>query len=331
MLIEPGTIFAGRWVVDQPLANGSSSEVFRGHDRHTGEAAAIKVLLPEVAEDVQALQRFRREARVTQRLAHPNIVAVRDFGVDHGHPWLAMELLEGETLEARLQRGRLPTSVVLDVIDQIAAAVDHAHGLGVVHRDLKPDNCFLVEGSDPSRVRVKVLDFGFAKLLDALESDGLKTASNAVLGTPLYMAPEQVRSSAAVDSRADLWSLGVIAYELLVGNAPFSGRSAADLFVEILSQPIAAPSTCDPSLPRALDRWMARALHRDPARRFASATEFALALRAAMDPRFAHEVALTTAPHAAVKKRSALRVRGLVLAIALVVATALALAIALAR
>jgi len=329
-LIEPGTVFAERWVIDGPLASGSTSEVFRGHDRGTGEPAAIKVLRPDFADDEQSLQRFRREARVAQKLAHPHIVVVRDFGVDQGHPWLAMERLEGETLEVRLQRETLPRPLVLDIIDQIAAAVDHAHSLGVVHRDLKPDNCFLVADSDP--LHVKVLDFGFAKLLDTIEGDGLKTASNAVLGTPLYMAPEQVRSSATVDPRADLWSLGIVAYELLVGDAPFSGRSAADLFVEILSRPIDRPSLRNATLPRLLDRWTARALDRDPAGRFASATELARALRVSMDPRFAHDVAAVTAPHAAVKHAVPPRVvPWLALAVGVAVATALALAIVWGR
>ena len=329
-MIEPGTVFAERWVIDGPLASGSTSEGFRGHDQHTHEPAAIKVLRPDFADDAQSLQRFRREARVAQKIAHPHIVAVRDFGVDQGHPWLAMELLEGETLEVRLQRETLPRPLVLDVIDQIAAAVDHAHSLGVVHRDLKPDNCFLVAGA--AALHVKVLDFGFAKLLDAIEGDGLKTASNAVLGTPLYMAPEQGRSSSTVDPRADLWSLGIVAYELLVGDAPFTGRSAADLFVEILSRPIDRPSLRNPALPRPLDRWATRALDRDPAGRFATATELARALRVAMDPAFAHEVAAVTAPHAAVKAPAAPRgVPWLALAVGVAVATALALAIVWGR
>ncbi len=329
-MIEPGTVFAERWVIDGPLASGTTSEVFRGHDRNTDEPAAIKVLRPDFADDEQSLQRFRREARVAQKLAHPHIVAVRDFGVDQGHPWLAMELLEGETLEVRLQREALPRALVLDVVDQIAAAVDHAHSLGVVHRDLKPDNCFLVAGTDP--LHVKVLDFGFAKLLDAIEGDGLKTASNAVLGTPLYMAPEQVRSSATVDPRADLWSLGIVAYELLVGDAPFAGRSAADLFVEILSRPIDRPSLRNAALPRPLDRWTARALDRDPAGRFANAAELARALRIAMDPRTAYEVAAVTAPHAVVKRQAPPRkVPWWALAAGLVVAIALALAVVWGR
>ena len=297
-LIEVGTVFADRWEVVAPLARGSTSEVFRGVDRQGGESVALKVLLAKYARNEESLQRFRREARVAQKLAHPNIVAIRAFGVDGGRPWIAMELLEGETLEVRLQRGAMEAAVVLDMLEQIASAMDHAHAQGVVHRDLKPDNCFLLAGDG---ARVKVLDFGFAKVLDMLESDGLKTSSNAVLGTPLYMAPEQVRSSATVDVRADLWSLGVIAYELLVGDAPFEANSTADLFVEILSRPIPPPSTRVVTLPRALDRWMLRALDRAPEGRFRSGQEFMRTLRAAMDPKLARELGSVTAPHVAVK------------------------------
>ncbi len=324
MRLASGTVFDGRWVIDGPLARGSTSEVFRGHDRRSGEPAAIKVLLPELAADPTALQRFRREARVARELSHPHIVAVRDFGVDHGHPFIAMELLEGETLETRLERGALEAPLVCAVIAQVAAAVDHAHALGVVHRDLKPDNFFLLAGEGPPRV--KVLDFGFAKVLGGLHRDGLKTASNALLGTPLYMAPEQVRSSATVDPRADLWSLGVVAYELLAGEAPFTGRSPADLFVEILTRPIDPPTARRAELPPTLDRWAAQALDRDPARRFGSATELGEALHAALEAPRTHGATAATAPPRERPQRGWAAV-----AIALAVATAVALAIAWAR
>ena len=207
-----GTVFAERWEVVAPLASGSTSEVYRGLDRHSGDAVALKVLRADLASNAEALQRFQREGRVALKLSHPHIVEVRDFGSHEGHAWIAMELLEGDTLEAHLGDARMPRESVLAIVEQVAAAVDCAHAAGVVHRDLKPDNVFVLAGD---AVRVKVLDFGFAKLLNLLEADGLKTAANALLGTPLYMAPEQVRSSSTVDPRADLWSLGVIAYELL--------------------------------------------------------------------------------------------------------------------
>ncbi len=322
-------MFAERWEVVEPLASGSTSEVYRGVDRQTGEATAIKVMRPEYAARGEALQRFQREARVAQMLTHPHIVAVRDFGADGPQAWIAMELLEGETLEARLERGRPPVADVLDVIDQVARAVDHAHAGGVVHRDMKPDNVFLLAGA---AVRVKVLDFGFAKLLNTLESDGLKTASNALLGTPLYMAPEQIRSSATVDPRADLWSLGVVAYELVTGALPFDARATADLLVEILTKPVEPPTRRDARLPAAVDRWALRALARDATQRYPTATELARALRASMDPSLARLAGATTAPHAvaraltpAQRARRALRVAAAVAVCAAVLAIAIRL------
>ncbi len=319
-----GSIFADRWEVLDPLASGSTSEVYRGRDRQTGEPAAIKVMLPEYAVQGDALQRFQREARVAQRLAHPRIVAVKDFGVDQAHPWIAMELLVGETLEERLRREKMRTEAVLEVIDQVASAVDHAHAAGVVHRDMKPDNVFLLEG--PS-VQVKVLDFGFAKILNSLEGDGLHTASNALLGTPLYMSPEQIRSSATVDPRSDLWSLAVMAYELLTGSTPFVAPSTADLLVQILSKAIEAPTRRAPTLPAAVDRWARRALERDADKRYPTATEMARALRLSLDPAAARLVAASTAPHAAVtvsKKPEPKSRTGLAVAIAVAIAVLLA-------
>jgi eukaryotic-like serine/threonine-protein kinase len=323
-----GSIFANRWEVLDALASGSTSEVYRGRDRETGAAAAIKVMLPEYALQGESLQRFQREARVAQRLAHPRIVEVRDFGVDDGHPWIAMELLEGETLEARLERGRLSLEDAVAIVEQVASAVDHAHAAGVVHRDMKPDNVFLLDGEG---LRVKVLDFGFAKILNALEGDGLQTASNALLGTPLYMSPEQIRSSATVDPRSDLWSLAVMAYELLTGTAPFGARATADLLVEILSKSIDAPSTRVATLPKAVDRWARRALERDVDKRFPSATEMARALRASIDPAAARLIAASTAPHAIVAPPrpapATTSRKGLVVAIGVAIAALLALLI----
>jgi eukaryotic-like serine/threonine-protein kinase len=294
-----GTVFGDRWEVLAPLARGSTSVVYRGIDQHNKTPVAIKVLQSQYAANQESVARFEREARVAQEVSHPNIVSVLGHGVDFGFPWIAMELLEGETLETLLCRERLPMHHVVQVIEQIAAAVDHAHTCGVVHRDLKPDNCFVLVTQGP--VQIKVLDFGFAKILNALEGDGLRTASNALLGTPLYMAPEQIRSSATVDHRADLWSLGVVAYELLTASPPFETRVTADLLVEILTRSIPPPSQLDTALPIAVDRWASRALERDPDRRFRTATELARSLRSALDPAHARATAVTTSRHAAVQ------------------------------
>lgn len=279
--LSPGLLIDDRWELLSALATGSSGEVFASRERPTGREAAIKVMRADLMGDPVAVKRFEREAQATGSIQHPNVVRVIGHGHHRGRPYLAMELLHGETLEARLGRGPVPRERSLAVIAQIAAALDAAHAAGVIHRDLKPDNVFLLEGD---AVDVRVLDFGYAKLADHLVGDGSLTAANALLGTPLYMAPEQVQASREVDARADLWSLAVIAYELVVGRAPFPSTNMADLFVEILASPIPPPTSIDPSLPRGLDAWAARALARARDVRFPSATALARSLADAARP-----------------------------------------------
>lgn len=281
-MVTPGTTLDARWRLDEILAVGSMGEVFRGTDTVDGSRCAVKVLRAEFIDDGVQVQRFEREARTTLSLRHPNVVTVHASGVLGDRPWIAMELLEGESLERRLERGALSRDDTLAVVRQVAAALDDAHGRGVIHRDLKPDNVFVLAGEP---LRVKVLDFGFAKVTDRLLMDGLRTAADTLLGTPLYMAPEQIRSSRDVDHRADLWSLGVMAYELLLGEAPFRQRKIADLFVEILTAPIAPPCQVRPEMPAALDAWAAVALNRDPERRYQSGGSLAEGLANALQGR----------------------------------------------
>jgi serine/threonine protein kinase len=278
-VVTPGTTLDARWRLDEILAVGSMGEVFRGTDLLDGSGCAVKVLRAEFIDDGVQVQRFEREARTTLSLRHPNVVTVHASGVLGDRPWIAMELLEGESLERRLERGALSREDTLAVVRQVAAALDDAHGRGVIHRDLKPDNVFVLAGEP---LRVKVLDFGFAKVTDRLLMDGLRTAADTLLGTPLYMAPEQIRSSRDVDHRADLWSLGVMAYELLLGEAPFRQRKIADLFVEILTAPIAPPCQVRPEMPATLDAWAAVALNRDPDRRYQSGGSLAEGLANAL-------------------------------------------------
>ncbi len=282
-MFEPGTVVDDRWEIVGPLDTGSMSVVYRGRDRADGHPVAVKVMKPEFSRDPVLVQRCIREARVVQGIVHPHVVRVEGAGMAaDGRPFIVMELLEGETLELRIARGRIALPLVAEVVSQVADAVDAAHAAGIVHRDLKPDNCFLLD-SPGGAVRVKILDFGFAKLSDRLANpDGFRTESNALLGTPLYMSPEQVRASRDVDHRSDLWSLGIMAYELLVGAAPFDARPLPDLLLEILSRPIPPPSARAPGLPPALDSWVVRALDRTPERRFQSGRELADAFAAAL-------------------------------------------------
>jgi len=233
-----------------------------------GRRAAIKVLLPELSHSQEALGRFFNEARATAMIKHPGLVDIFDFGyLPDGSAYIVMEYLEGESLSARLQReGRLPLSHLCVITHGIASAVGAAHQRGIVHRDLKPDNIFLVpESEQPMGIRVKILDFGIAKLagLGSMEATS-KTRTGAVMGTPLYMSPEQCRGAGQVDHRADIYSLGCIMYEMAIGRPPFVGEGVGEIIAaQIYEQPRPLRSF-DPSLPPALEATVMRALQKQP-------------------------------------------------------------------
>jgi serine/threonine protein kinase len=231
---------------------------------------AIKLIDAALASSADAVQRFEREARAAAKLRSPHVVQVLDFGVDAGTPYIAMELLEGESLRARLDvRGRLSARETSVLMDQLARAVSRAHAEGFVHRDLKPDNVFLVEEDDG--FFVKVLDFGIAKALRPTPTvtGGARTLSGALLGTPHHMSPEQAEGR-SVDARSDLWSMGVIAFECLTGRLPFTGDSLPAILRSICYDPIVVPSDVA-VVPPGFDAWFACALARDPERRFQNA------------------------------------------------------------
>jgi len=239
---------------------------------------AVKLLSAELEQDPEALARFRREATAIAQLKSPHVVRIHDVGVAEGTPFFVMERLEGEDLAHRLDRvQRLPLGVVTAIIVQMCKALARVHELGVVHRDLKPGNVFLtdVEGD----LVIKLVDFGIAKQRDA---DALNaTSDGAILGTPLYMSPEQVLSTRDVTAASDLYSLGVVAYECLAGEPPFSGETLGALHVAIAHGQYAPISVVDPSLPKALDAWFSRALAPTPTQRFASAQEMSETFMAA--------------------------------------------------
>jgi serine/threonine protein kinase len=206
---------------------------------------------------------------------------------------MVMEHLVGEDLGVRLRRvGRLPADDVVRIVGELCEGLAHAHGKGLVHRDLKPRNVFLARVDD--REMVKILDFGIVKVnrLDATS----RTRTGDVLGTPQYMSPEQVAGSRDVDLRADLWALGVLAYRALLGRLPFEGETVADLVVSIITGPIPVPSELDPSAPPGFDAWFARACTREPSKRFGSARELAESLRAALGAGPLDERARTSSP-----------------------------------
>ncbi len=262
-------------------------EVWRGRHVQLGHSVAVKILKADAASDQGLLARFRREARIAAQLRSRHIVRVEDFGVTRdGRPYLIMEFLEGESLARRIERSpRGDWSFVAHAVRQIAAACDVAHAAGIVHRDLKPDNCFVVRDEDGSPL-VKVLDFGVAKVTDNVfvTRGGVVTGAHVLLGTPVYMSPEQTRGEPDIDGRSDLWSLGVIAFEMLTGRIPYEATSVVQVLYAVLAAQIPAPSAIEPGLPPTVDAWMTRALHPDRAQRFNSGRELAAALEASLVP-----------------------------------------------
>jgi serine/threonine-protein kinase len=271
------TVIAGKYRLLRELATGGMGAVWVAHHLGLDEDVAIKFMRAALPELADARARFAREARAAARLRGPHVVEVLDHGVDGDMPYLVMELLQGEHLGERLRReGRLSLRAASTIAEQVARALSRAHRAGIVHRDLKPANVFLacVDGEE----LVKILDFGIAKHLDAPPADA--THTDVLMGSPQYMSPEQARGARSVDHRADLWSLGAILFRAVTGVPAFDGRTAVDILLRVCAGPPPLPSRVAPGLPPALDGFFARALDRDPARRFASAAELVAAFAA---------------------------------------------------
>jgi serine/threonine-protein kinase len=220
-----------------------------------------------------ALSRFFTEARAADAIRHPNIVEIYDYGtLPSGAPYIAMEYLEGETLADRLGRGPISLGESLDIVIQAASALGAAHGKEVLHRDLKPDNLFLV-GEPGGRLRVKIVDFGIAKLQNDLSELSHRTRTGALIGTPLYMSPEQCLGIRDIGPPSDLYALGVIAYELLCGRPPFEAEAVGALINMHVNEPVLSPRKLNPKLPRSLEALLLKTLSKAPENRFGSMAE----------------------------------------------------------
>ncbi|AKT43282.1 uncharacterized protein CMC5_075140 [Chondromyces crocatus] len=262
-------------------------EVWRALDLLLGTEVAIKLLLPVAMDQFpRARERFRQEAQIAFRLGKmtPHVVMTHDAGDDpEAGSYLVMERVQGLTLrEEMLRRGPLPVEFVAELMDQVAEALKIAHGRGILHRDLKPSNLLLMDTED-GRLHVKVADFGLAKAAPGLTQldRPRSTCEGTVLGTLSYMSPEQAQAL-PVDHRTDLWALGIIAYEALLGQAPFRASSWGQVLRQLLMERPAPLSEQRPDLPAALDEWFYRALAKEPADRFNSAEEMAIAFRLAL-------------------------------------------------
>jgi serine/threonine protein kinase len=281
----PGADLTGRqlgaYLLRERIGAGGMGEVYRAQDSRLGRDVAIKVLPQHVTNNAHAKARFEREARTLAALNHPHICAVFDVGQEAGVDFLVMEYLEGETLASRLARGRLPPDQALQIAIDIAEALDKAHRRGIVHRDLKPGNVVLTKAG------AKLLDFGLAKPQPTLALDGMSvnttrgqpiTGSGTILGTLHYMAPEQAEGKEA-DPRSDIFSLGVLIYEMATGTRAFDGDSAASVIAAVLTQDPPPLSFHQPSIPLALDRLVRTCLAKDPDERWQSAGDLARELR----------------------------------------------------
>jgi serine/threonine protein kinase/O-acetyl-ADP-ribose deacetylase (regulator of RNase III) len=262
------------------LRSGGMGTVWIAEHLALGTRVAVKLMKPELQASAEYLERFRREAQVTARIPSPHVVHLLDFGnTAGGEPYLVMELLEGETLRERIQRlGPLSTRDAVHVVRQAANALAAAHALAVVHRDVKPDNLFLIDvGGEPF---VKVLDFGLVKPPPGAYAP--ITDPSAWMGTPAYIGPEQSYSAKDVDHRADVWALGVVAFEALTGRTPFPGETHWAQVRAMISGEFLQPSAIRADLPAGVDAWAARAFHKELEQRFGSAHELARALEEAV-------------------------------------------------
>jgi len=254
------------------LGRGAMSEVYSAQDLTTAGTVAVKMLPPELATQPESLLRFQREADALRQLNHPSIVRMISSGMSDGQHYLAMEWIDGETLLTRMnQTPPLTVRESLVIIAEIASALDASHAAGIVHRDVKPSN-ILLRRTDQA-VRAVLTDFGIVKLMN----DKTLSSRESFVGTPYYVAPEQITTSTTIDHRADIYGLGLVAYQLLVGRHPFKMSRAAVVFAH-LNQPPPDPRSINPDLPISTSEALLKALAKSPNNRFNSAGAFAAAL-----------------------------------------------------
>ncbi len=275
---KPGDVLLGKYQIEHTLGVGGMGVVYAAQHMLLGKRVAMKLLLPEVTRQKDSVARFLNEARAAARLENEHVAQVLDVGqLENGLPFMVLEFLDGSDLAQVLtSRGPLPVAEVADHLLEAIDAVARAHLLGIIHRDLKPANLFLARRGDGS-VRIKVLDFGISKAT-GLTNSGNITKTSSMLGSPMYMAPEQLRDSKSVDHRCDIWAFGVVAYELLTGQPPFDGDNAVALFAAIHEADPKSIRAVRPDVGVQLDAVVMKCLRRSPDERFASVSDLASCL-----------------------------------------------------
>jgi serine/threonine protein kinase len=344
-----GSIIGGKYRALRIIGSGGMGTVWEGTHVALGTRVAIKFIKPRFSDQAEARARFEIEARAAAKLNSKHAVHVFDYGVSpEGLPYIVMEFLEGESLsDAIIGRGPLAAVEVAQIIAQASRALSKAHTAGIVHRDLKPDNIFLAhtdEAIEGLPYVVKLVDFGIAKMFEEEPEDGSgssrmggPTREGTVIGTPNFMAPEQLTVGGAPGPLTDLWSVGACTFAAMTGRLPFEGDVLGDIVLKVCASPMPAPSKINPNVPHGFDAWFARACSRDPSRRFQTADELAQALAGVcglgrirmatldedqiqyvMRPKLDSEVSESIPPPPAMSPRTAL-LAGLVLGIAMMV------------
>lgn len=277
MSLSEGQVLDGKYVITRRIADGGTSTVYLGVNRRIGKNVAVKVLRSVVARDPDLLERFEREARIVSRIRSLHVADVYDFGeLESGEKFMVMEYLEGESLATILERDHtIPSRILTTIVSQILDALAAAHAAGVVHRDLKPENVIVTtRGKGGRETVVKVVDFGISKIESATEGRMTVTAAGAVLGTPLYMSPEQARGNTdLVDQRTDLYSLGVIMYEAIAGQPPLTGDNVNALLFRVALEEPQPLTTKVPDVDPSLAAIVKKAMAKDVADRYANAEE----------------------------------------------------------
>ena len=257
----------GAYRIIEPLGRGGMASVYKAYEAALDRYVALKVLPGEFLHDETFAERFRREAKVVARLEHPNVIPIHAFGIEAGIPWMAMRLISGGALSSLLRGGRLTHERIITILRGAADALDYAHGKGVVHRDVKPQNILLDEAE-----RVYLADFGIAKMV---EGSGALTQTGMITGTPQYMAPEQATGQ-PVDQRVDIYALGVVAYEMLTGRVPFAADTPVAVLMKHVTEPIPIPPSS--TVPDPLVRALLKAMSKKPEERWPTAGAFVYAL-----------------------------------------------------
>ena len=276
---EEGDVVAGKYRVERVLGVGGMGVVVAAQHIRLDEKVALKFLLPEATRNRDAVARFEREARAASKIKSEHVARVSDVGtLESGAPYMVMEYLEGTDLSGLLEKhGALPVHQAVDFVLQACEALAEAHSLGIVHRDLKPANLFCIRRAD-GQLCIKVLDFGISKLTAPGSEAAGMTRTTAIMGSPLYMSPEQIRTSKGVDVRTDVWSLGVILFELVTRSLPFYAESMTELIVKIAVEPATPFRPLRPDAPPGFEHVLARCLEKNRDLRFQTVADLALAL-----------------------------------------------------